>query len=515
MTGAEVRGAIIHSTYAGGLTAAQLYSTASYQSHDLTGIYLGVNDLSGWNFAGQNLTNAKFDGATLTNVELTGAVVRAANFADTTSRGFTAAQLYSTASYQAHDLTGINLMGNDLRGWNFVGQDLSSAALFGADLSQANLTGASFRGARFEGADLTRAEVRGAGLARVWDKTFGGFVSGIVQTQLYSTASYQSHDLTGIRLSSNDLSGWNFAGQNLTDANFDAAALTAADFTGADIRSASFGRRDFYSGIDAAIGTGITLAQLYSTASYQSKDLRGIGFDSNNLAGGNFVGQNLAAAIFSMANLTGANLRHANLANAYFYAATLTGADLTAADARGAFGLNTSDATTANLIRQDGHIDGLDVVGGELLVVRDYDGAQYDPVFIPITVDQHSAIGPGGTLQLVFEADAWDSTISFAPSIPVTLGGTLELTFADDVNLASQVGRTFELFDWTGVHPTGAFAIASPYAWDLSNLYTTGDVTLAAVPEPHILLQYSCALSVFVAMRRIRLSSYSAKGEKR
>ena len=83
---------------------------------------------------------------------------------------------------------------------------------------------------------------------------------------------------------------------------------------------------------------------------------------------------------------------------------------------------------------------------------------------------------------MVFEADAWDSTISFAPGIPVTLGGTLELTFAADVNPASQLGRAFDLFDWTGVTPTGAFAVSSPYRWNLSNLYTTGQVTLASVP---------------------------------
>jgi hypothetical protein len=93
-------------------------------------------------------------------------------------------------------------------------------------------------------------------------------------------------------------------------------------------------------------------------------------------------------------------------------------------------------------------------------------------------------MGPGGTLRMVFEADAWDSTISFAPGIPVALGGTLELTFADDVNLASQIGRTLKVFDWTGITPTGAFAVSSPYAWDLSNLYTTGQVTLTAIPEP-------------------------------
>ena len=113
-------------------------------------------------------------------------------------------------------------------------------------------------------------------------------------------------------------------------------------------------------------------------------------------------------------------------------------------------------------------------------------------------------MGPGGTLRMVFEADAWDSTISFAPGIPVTLGGTLELTFADDVNLASQVGRTFDLFDWTGVNPTGAFAVSSPYAWDLSNLYTTGEVTLTAVPEPSGFFLLSLALAAILATRRAK-----------
>jgi hypothetical protein len=65
-----------------------------------------------------------------------------------------------------------------------------------------------------------------------------------------------------------------------------------------------------------------------------------------------------------------------------------------------------------------------------------------------------------------FEADAWDSTISFAPCIPVALGGTLELTFAADLNPAIQVARTLDLFAWTDINPTGACAVASLYAWD-------------------------------------------------
>jgi hypothetical protein len=122
---------------------------------------------------------------------------------------------------------------------------------------------------------------------------------------------------------------------------------------------------------------------------------------------------------------------------------------------------------------------------------------------------------PDGVLRMVFEADAWDSTITFAPSIPVTLDGTLELTFAAEVNLATQVGRTLRLFDWTGVEPTGAFAISSPYAWDLSNLYTTGEVTLTAIPEPRALSLLSIALAAAVGMGRLRLGSNSRKGENR
>ena len=61
---------------------AQLYSTASYQAHDLTGIGLGGNNLAGANLAGQNLTNANFYRATLTGANLTGAEVRGANFID-------------------------------------------------------------------------------------------------------------------------------------------------------------------------------------------------------------------------------------------------------------------------------------------------------------------------------------------------------------------------------------------------------------------------------------------------
>jgi uncharacterized protein YjbI with pentapeptide repeats len=515
-SGAEVRGAnLSKKSYSTGITLAQLYSTASYKAKDLREIGLSANNLAGANFAdqnlthsvfsyatltaadfrqanitnahfgganltgakftGQNLSNLNFSGATLRDADLTGAQVRGANFGNT---GITLAQLYSTASYEAKDLSGIDLELNSLEGGNFAGQNLTNANLF-----HATVTGAEFTG----------AEVRGASLY------------GITLAQLYSTASYQAHDLSGIRVSG-DLGGGNFAGQNLANASL-GGILTGADFTGAEVRGASL--------------SGITLAQLYSTASYQAHDLIGI-ILSGDLSGGNFARQNLKNANFGTANLTGANFREANLTNTNFgfyfciqtyglgcgwVYATVTNADLTAADARGALtleGSNLSGATTANLIWPDGHIDGLDLDAGALLVIRDYDGS------IPITIDQHLAMGPGGTLRMVFEADAWDSTISFAPGIPVTLGGTVELTFAADVNLASQIGRTFDLFDWTGVTPSGAFAISSPYTWNLSNLYTSGEVTLTAIPEPSSLFLLTFALA---AIGQMRISFDSRNGD--
>ena len=60
----------------------------------------------------------------------------------------------------------------------------------------------------------------------------------------------------------------------------------------------------------------------------------------------------------------------------------------------------------------------------------------------------------------------------------------LDFHYMDDGYATYLVGKEFKLFDWTGVTPTGAFAVESLYDWDLSNLYTTGTVTFLAVPEP-------------------------------
>ena len=143
------------------------------------------------------------------------------------NRGFTAEQLYSTASYQSGDLSRIALgeyyrRGNDLSGWNFAGQNLTDAWFCQATLTDADFSGAVVNGAHFA------------------NTTSQGFTA----QQLYSTASYQTADLSRISLGYNDLSGWDFAGQNLAQARFNYADLTDDDFSGANLAGAYMGFAD-------------------------------------------------------------------------------------------------------------------------------------------------------------------------------------------------------------------------------------------------------------------------------
>jgi uncharacterized protein YjbI with pentapeptide repeats len=364
---------------------------------------------------------------------------------------------------------GADLSNRDLTMAYLSGADLTNAngyrtILINADLSQANITNAHFAGARLDRANLSHANLR--------DSYFG----------------FTFFDCPDICHAGSSLANANFTNADLRGASFVSATLLGADFTGASVQGADFTKLSFFN----PWWNVITLAQLYSTASYQVQDLSGIKLEGF-FNGANFVAQ----------NLTNADLSTAELTNADFSAADLRGGSLRIPS-------TLVTTITTNLISFNGRVNGLDLDAGGLLVVRDYDGgsqfvAAGQP--IPITIDQHLAISSGGTLRMVFEADAWDSTISFAPGIPVALGGTLELTFADDVNLASQVGRTFDLFDWTGVDPTGTFSISSPYAWNLSNLYTTGDVTLLAVPEPATTLFAIAELGIFICARSSSSSS--------
>ena len=195
----------------------------------------------------------------------------------------------------------------------------------------------------------------------------------------------------------------------------------------------------------------------------------------------NLAGQTLTNAAFSGyeycdelgcytvpgANLTGANLSGADARGAYFYLATLTGAN------------------TSNLIQSNGHIAGLDLTAGASLVVRDYDGnspyvsrGSADPVTSTSTLRWRRRDAAAGVRRRRL---GFDDLLRAGHSRGTRRHAGVDLRAG--VNIATQSGRTIDLFDWTGVTPTGAFTVSSPYTWNLSNLYTTGEITLAAAPS--------------------------------
>jgi uncharacterized protein YjbI with pentapeptide repeats len=377
-----------------------------------------------------------------------------------------------------------------LAGTNLQGATLTGAGFYSADLTGANLTNANLTSAYFSNADLTAANLSGA---NVHGASFGSFgqMEGALSAQLYSTTTYQEHDLAGIAIYS-DVSGFSFAGQNLTNASFGGNYFTpnrmvGTDFTGATIRGANFAY------------TGITAAQLYSTASYQAGDLRGINFSGNDLTGFSFVGQNLSNATFNAFwsdAAPQADFSQANLTNAHFGILPsnrhLAGADLRGATIGGTVFSNDPHTT---YIGTNGHVSGLDLTQHQILVVRNYfPDAIANPDAsspFPITVDQYFTMDPTGTLRVLLDASPWGSPIQFHPTIfyptiPVDLGsGTLDLEFAPGTEASVQIGRTIHLFDWAGVSPTGTFNVESSFSWDLSQLYTTGDVTLLGSGDPN------------------------------
>jgi autotransporter-associated beta strand protein len=483
-SGATLTGAVL--SYSN-ISKTQFYSTGSYQAMSLHGITFSNNNLNAWNFAGQDLTNSlmstvnlasgTLSNANLTNVDLSSSTLTNANLAGATITGadfsytnLMSSQFYSTASYQNGNLRGISLRGDDLTGWNLTGKNLSNADLSSGTLTNANFSGATVTGVNFGSTTLT-------------------------SSQLYSTASYQAQNLQRIVLDFNDLTGWNFANQDLTNASMRSAILAGGTLTAANLTNASLNGADLTNVkmtgaaiVGADFGSTIlTSSQLYSTASYQAHTLQGIGLSDDNLTGWNFGGQDLSNANFSTAGLTNANLRFANLQNADFSAATVTGADFSAADTRGAINFSSTDATTTNTILPDGTIQGLNLSGSNsLLTVRNFTGFQT----IPVHVTTGMTVAAGGTLQIVMDSLTtgvpglnWGSTMSFDSGIPVTLGGVLDL-YAPGADPAALLGQSIQLFDWTGVAPTGQFSqitshLPGRYTWDTSGLYTSGTIDLA------------------------------------
>jgi uncharacterized protein YjbI with pentapeptide repeats len=370
---------------------------------------------------------------------------------------------------------------------------LNGSTVTNANLTNANLTNANFTNASLTNATFTGAIVKGVNVSGT---------TGFTASQLYSTASYASGDLSGIAFSRMDLTGGNFAGFSLINSSFGnlytgaVSTLTNVNFTNANLTNASLSGANLYNavftgaiikGADFNATMGFTASQLYSTASYASGDLTGIGLEHVGLNGWNFANQNLTNANFYGSALTNANFTNANLTDAVFHWNLLayhSNINFTGADLRGAIGWSPDSTTiTHNTIRPDGSIQGLALLAGEKLVIRN------NP--LPITVTTSATMDPAATLQFLLE-DKWTSPIGFNAGLTPTLGGTLDLELADAIDPKGLLGETFQLFSWNGSLPPGdQFAVITTepgLTFDLSNLYSTGTVSLIAVPEPSPLL---------------------------
>jgi uncharacterized protein YjbI with pentapeptide repeats len=423
-----------------------------------------------------------------------------------------------STNFKAPNLTSTVLQGTSFAGANLTGANLSRPLNFpygsrtsfndftNANLTNANLTNVSIVSSRIGNAVFTGATIKGANFS-----TLMGSPPQFTANQLYSTASYANHDLSGIQLNSDelqyDLSGWNFAHQNLTNAGFYGSNLTNADFTGAIVNGADFSWGGFN-------GT-LTAAQLYSTASYAQHDLSAILLEGEFLSDWNFGDQDLTNAKFNFAYLNGANFRGATLVGAgfgpslrsrAFQPTFINNADFTDTDLRSSSGWTPNASTiTHNTIRPDGSIQGLALLAGETLIVRN------NP--LAVTVTTGATFDPASTLQFVLDQN-WTSTVGFGNGLTPTLGGALDLEIASGTDSSTLIGTTFQVFNWSGPLPPGdrfsSFETTPGLSWDLTNLYSTGTVTLTGVPEPSSALLVAIGLSAGAMLARRRICRQSA-----
>jgi hypothetical protein len=259
-----------------------------------------------------------------------------------------------------------------------------------------------------------------------------------------------------------------------------ASPLNNAVLTGAIIDGANF--------YDET-SRGFTSAQLYSTASYTTDNLVSINLSDNNLTGWNFAGQNLS--------------------NSTFTSATLNNANFSDADLRGATGwVPATSTTTNNTILPSGAINGLALGPAEKLVIHNN--------AIPVTVNSSATFDPAATLQFLLEP-GWTSPMEFAAGLTPTLDGTLDLEVDPSVVPGALVGQTFQIFDFSSPLPAGdefGTILTNPGVnWDLSQLYTTGAVTVEPLPEPASASLVAIGAAALLTRRRSRRKTPSSKGD--
>ena len=408
------------------LNTEQLYSTASYKNKNLTGCGFANIDLTKCNFTGINLTNVVFTATRLAGCDFTDAIIEGASFAATETKGFNQKQLYSTASYKNKNLRGVSFASNDLlrlngnpSAWDFTGQDLTNA-----DFSYSLITGAIYSNV-FRPVILTDAIIEGADFSNLQTyEAYAGVKYGITSSQLYSTASYKNKNLTGIKFGDNYMVGFDFTGQNMTNVSFRGAELNNVDFTNANLTNVDFRFSDISNAnfdnaiIEGAYLSDIRTNQLYSTASYKEKNLKGVTFSAYSyggwLAGADFAGQNLM--------------------NADFTDQSLNNTDFTKADLRGGT-MKSNYVITKNTIMGDGRIKDFSMVSSDdSFSIRKYTPAAEGGEMISAKIGEDATISGGAALTLENGAElevlnAADLTVENGSSIIINTDADSSTSF--------------------------------------------------------------------------------------
>lgn len=227
-----------------------------------------------------------------------------------------------------HNLNYADLASVNLNNSSFEGSWLRNVRFFGTDL-----TGSSFKSADLSNASIGNAILVGADFSdAIIEGAYFGYSNWILQTglsqqQFYSTKSYKDKSMKNVNFRYNELNNWNFRDLDLTNSSFYMSELYGADFTNATIRGVSF--RDLR-------GNSMTQSLIYSTRSYQEKDLRGVDFSNNSFSNWDFSGQNMANSSFAGGYVDNSNFSNADLTSVSFGSCSVSGANFSEAVIKGA-----------------------------------------------------------------------------------------------------------------------------------------------------------------------------------
>lgn len=376
----------------------------------------------------QNFEYDKDDNHTTRSVIKTGFNVKSVTNSDFSGSSFNRMPIYGT--WTNVNLSNSNMEYGDMTRASFHNVDFRGSYLFTtsfADATNSNFTDADLRAATFTttvaGSNFTNARL--------------------------NRAVFQNVDMTSAIL---------------TGANLNNAVLENVDMTGARLTGAN---------LNNTVALGFTAEQLYSTASYQSGDMRNVVWSNNDLTDW---------------DLTNLNLTNTNFKNT-------TGVDLSKSDIRGA--INTryhrpfrhGPVTNGTTIEYDGVISRLRVGPNEHRIIWDHNHFSNDTGF-SIHVWDSFAIDEAGTLELRFEDKYWSSTIKVSLFAFNSFRGKLLLSLDDKLTLDDLLdwdGTTFHIFDQslrrTGPAPSHVI-YNGPYGYfDLTNLDSTGEITFH-IPAP-------------------------------